>query len=440
MYKPFVFKIPNGNSDFLNKDNEKIIFSNNINQPLFSLGFHSFLHRTKSAMDITNKLESKNFYYVVNPFEHKISDSKEDITNEYLKYFNVNDEPKTLSRAFFKMWEMIVLFDLARNKNFSYAAVAEAPGSFIQAILKFREKFKLEVKNSKFFSVTIHNEKDNFINMSKQFLGYYNKKYPELLNVHKTYTVNSSKKYKSRDNGDVTDIKTISLFKKDITEKGNFVNLVSADGGFKWVDENYQEQEAYILILGEIITALRVQAKEGDFVLKIFETFTHVSIKLIYLISSFYEDCYIYKPYFSRNSNSEKYLICKNFKFNPDSKELNDKITILENILKQANSKLFVNDIFPSFKVPDEYVNIFKYINISIANTQQIIINKIITYIKGNNYFGEQYHNYKDEQLKANKWWIEKFFINELSDKSEFINEQVNFNNSEIKLFLQKIN
>ena len=440
MYKPFVFKIPNGNSDFLNKDNEKIIFSNNINQPLFSLGFHSFLHRTKSAMDITNKLESKNFYYVVNPFEHKISDAKEDITNEYLKYFNVNDEPKTLSRAFFKMWEMIVLFDLARNKNFSYAAVAEAPGSFIQAILKFREKFKLEVKNSKFFSVTIHNEKDNFINMSKQFLGYYNKKYPELLNVHKTYTVNSSKKYKSRDNGDVTDIKTISLFKKDITEKGNFVNLVSADGGFKWVDENYQEQEAYILILGEIITALRVQAKEGDFVLKIFETFTNVSIKLIYLISSFYEDCYIYKPYFSRNSNSEKYLICKNFKFNPDSKELNDKITILENILKQANSKLFVNDIFPSFKVPDEYVNIFKYINISIANTQQIIINKIITYIKGNNYFGEQYHNYKDEQLKANKWWIEKFFINELSDKSEFINEQVNFNNSEIKLFLQKIN
>ena len=440
MYKPFVFKIPNGNSDFLNKNNEKIIFSNNINQPLFSLGFHSFLHRTKSAMEITNKLESKNFYYVVNPFEHKISDSKEDISNEYLKYFNVKDEPKTLSRAFFKMWEMIVLFDLARNKNFSYAAVAEAPGSFIQAILKFREKFKLEVKNSKFFSVTIHNEKDNFINMSKQFLGYYNKKYPELLNVHKTYTVNSSKKYKSRDNGDVTDIKTISLFKKDITEKGNFVNLVSADGGFKWVDENYQEQEAYILILGEIITALRVQAKEGDFVLKIFETFTHVSIKLIYLISSFYEDCYIYKPYFSRNSNSEKYLICKNFKFNPDSKELNDKITILENILKQANSKLFVNDIFPSFKVPDEYVSIFKYINISIANTQQIIINKIITYIKGNNYFGEKYHNYKDEQIKANKWWIENFFINELSDKSEFINEQVNFNNSEIKLFLQKIN
>lgn len=440
MYKPFVFKIPNGSSDFLNNENSKLIFSSSINQPLFSLGFHSFLHRTKSAMDITNKLESKNFYYVVNPFEHNINDSKEDISTNYLKYFSVNDEPKTLSRAFFKMWEMILLFDLARSKNFTYAAVAEAPGSFIQAILKFREKFKLEVKNSKFFSVSIHNEKDNYINMSKQFLGYYNKKYPELLNVHKTYTVNSSKKYKSRDNGDVTDIKTISLFKKDIMEKGNFVNLVTADGGFKWVDENYQEQEAYMLILGEMIAALRVQAKEGDFVLKIFESFTVVTIKLIYLLSSFYEDCYIYKPFFSRNSNSEKYLICKNFKFNPDSKELNDKIQILENILKQADNKLFIHDIFPKLTIPDEYKNIFKYINISIANTQQIIINNIITYIKGNNYFGEEYHNYKDEQIKANKWWIETFFINELSDSSKFINEQISFNNSEIKLFLQKIN
>ena len=203
-------------------------------------------------------------------------------------------------------------------------------------------------------------------------------------------------------------------------EKGNFVNLVTADGGFKWVDENYQEQEAYMLILGEMIAALRVQAKEGDFVLKIFESFTVVTIKLIYLLSSFYEDCYIYKPFYSRNSNSENYLICKNFKFNPDSKEL--------------------NDIFPKLTIPDEYKNIFKYINISIANTQQIIINNIITYIKGNNYFGEEYHNYKDEQIKANKWWIETFFINELSDSSKFINEQISFNNSEIKLFLQKIN
>lgn len=436
MYNPFVFKIPSGKNDFLKNDKNEVAISSTLNQPLFSLGFHSFIHRTKSAMSITNNLESKNFYYVVNPFEHIISDSKDDINTKYKEYFGMkSDEPKTLSRAFFKMWEIIVLFNLADNKNFTYAAIAEAPGSFIQAVIKYREKFKLDVKQDKIFSVTIHNEKDNYINMSKQFLGYYKKKYPDLLNVHKTYTTNSSKKYKNRDNGDITDVKTISLFKKDIMEKGTFVNLVTADGGFKWVDENYQEQEAYALLLGEIIAALRVQAKNGNFVLKLFESFTMVTIKILYLLTSFYEECYLYKPFFSRDSNSEKYFVCKGFKYDPDSKDLQEMITKLESILQKTNTKLFINDIFLDLEIPRDFINLFKYINIEIVNTQQVMINKIITYIKGNNYFGEQYHEYKDQQIEANKWWVDKFFTDELKDHSALINDRIKYNESELKIF-----
>lgn len=438
MYKPFVFKIPNGKNDFVTSENSNITFSSSINQPLFSLGFHSFIHRTKSAMSITNNLESKNFYYIVNPFEQSIAGSNEDIETAYKEYFGKN-ELGTLSRAFFKMWEIVVLFKLADNKNFNYAAVAEAPGSFIQAVIKYREKFNLDIKKDKIFSVTIHSEKNNYINMNKQFLGHYKKKYPELLNVHKTYTLNSSKKYKSRDNGDVTDLKTINLFKKEIIEKGNYVDLVTADGGFKWTDENYQEQEAYILILGEIITALNVQAKNGSFVIKIFESFTMITIKLLYLISSFYEECYVYKPFFSRSSNSEKYLICKGFKYDPNSKDLQTIIKNLESILSKDNSNLFVNDIFTNLEVPEEFTNIIKYINIEIVNRQQVIINKIITYIKGNNYFGEEFHNYKDEQIKANIWWRENFFVSQQKSYEEFLNERISFNNSEINLFLKNI-
>lgn len=438
MYKPFVFKIPNGNNDFLTSDNSDITFSSSINQPLFSLGFHSFIHRTKSAMSITNNLESKNFYYIVNPFEHLITDSKEDINTAFKEYFGKN-ELDTLSRAFFKMWEIVSIFNIADNKNFSYAAVAEAPGSFIQAVIKYREKFKLDIKNDKIFSVTIHPEKNNYINMNKQFIGHYNNKYPDLLNIHKTYTLNSSKKYKARDNGDITDVKTISLFKKEVIEKGNYANLVTADGGFKWIDENYQEQEAYLLILGEMTTALQVQAKNGSFVIKIFESFTMVTIKLLYLISSFYEECYIYKPYFSRGSNSEKYLICKGFKYDPSSKDLEKMINNLQSILSKESSNLFVNDIFTNLKVPDEFINVIRYINIEIVNTQQVMINKIITYIKGNNYFGEEYHNYKDGQINANKWWKENFFVSEQRNYEEFLNERINFNDSEMKLFNKNI-
>ena len=81
--------------------------------------------------------------------------------------------------------------------------------------------------------------------------------------------------------------------------------MVTADGGFDWDDENFQEQEAYQLILGESIAALRVQNKKGSFILKLFETFTVASLKIIYLVSSFYEESYICKPLFSRSATTE---------------------------------------------------------------------------------------------------------------------------------------
>ena len=58
-YKPFIFKLNNIDVSKI-FDNNDVIKSSNINQPLFSLGFHSFIHRTKSAMSITEKIETKN--------------------------------------------------------------------------------------------------------------------------------------------------------------------------------------------------------------------------------------------------------------------------------------------------------------------------------------------------------------------------------------------
>ena len=74
-----------------------------------------------------------------------------------------------------------------------------------------------------------------------------------MIKIHKTYPIEVASKYKSRDNGDITQVKTISLFKRDINKTKKFADIVSADGGFEWNDENYQEQEAYQLILGETL-------------------------------------------------------------------------------------------------------------------------------------------------------------------------------------------
>ena len=92
-------------------------------------------------MSIVDKLPTKEpIYYVVNKFEHFIKGYDDNLNNQTLKYFKMKkSDPKILSRAFYKMLEMLFLFDLADQSNLTYAALAEGPGSFLQAVLMYRK-------------------------------------------------------------------------------------------------------------------------------------------------------------------------------------------------------------------------------------------------------------------------------------------------------------
>jgi hypothetical protein len=415
MYNPFIFSLESGNSEILERsDTNNIITSSTINIPLFSLGVHTYFHRTKNSMSITNNLQTKNkFYYVVNPFEEEIANYEDSINVLTKHYLNIKDDkPQILSTSFYKMWEMLYLFNLVDKKELTYAALAEGPGPFIQAVILFREKLGGGISNDKIFGVTIHSEKGKYLEMGKQFLGFYNDTVPGLINIHNTIDPNKSKKYKAKSTGDITDIKTISLFKKDIEKSKQYADLVTADGEFEWDDNNFQEQEGYKLILGEIVAALNVQAKDGHFVLKIFESFTIPTIKLLYILSSFYNETYIYKPFFSRPFESERYVVCKGFKYDhkKDSTLLDKRIKSLQNVLEEMNTLNYVDDIYPDLQIPKTFIDKIKFINIKIANPQQIMINEIIKYIKENNYFGDKYHLFREKQINATKWWVNIFY------------------------------
>ncbi len=437
-YTPFIFKLKKDDNINNAFTDNKIIITSNILQPFFSLGFHSFIHRTKNAMSITNKLETKNkFYYIVNPFEQSINDYQDDIEHYADIFLN---KPNILSRAFYKMWEILYTFDIASKDKMIMAGIAEGPGSFIQAFVEFREKYFNNLNNSdKIYGLTINT--NDGININRNMVDSINKRYNNMIDIIdqkstsglRTGSENSKSKKKVNEiDGDVTNIKTIKYLKDYM--QNNKADLVTADGGFEWKNENYQEQEAYILILGEIISALTIQANGGTFVLKVFETFTPITIKLIYILASFYEDIYVYKPFFSRATNSEKYIICKGFK-GAD----NDKIKFLEDTLTKCKTDKFINEIFTNYTINDENLNMFKYINIEIANTQQIMINNLVVYIKSNNYFGDAYHNYREQQIKANKWWINTFFTDKLNEKNTLVKETCKYNDSEINLFMKKL-
>jgi hypothetical protein len=340
--------------------------------------------------------------------------------------------------------------------------MANTPESFIQAIIHYRQKFKDGITNDKIYSVSIHPDKEKYAEMNNQFLGFYNKQYKNVFSIVDHRGVKKIRKTKAQSGGKIKEdsedtedtegkeppksksksktikeggssstsvtnkniiqLDTIKLFKKDIEKSKKYLDLITSDGKIKTDDINTLEQDSYQLILSEIIAALKVQAVNGSFVLKVFETFTIPSLKLIYLLSSFYKNTYIYKPFYSRPYNSEKYIICKDFQLDQvkDAEQLKIKIKTLETVLADMDTNKFVYDIFPTLKLPDEYLYKMKLINIKIANTQQIMINEIVKYIKENNYFGEKYHIQRETQIEATKWWSSYFFPpNNLYEKSK---------------------
>lgn len=409
MNNPIVYQLPSIESKTnILSTNADIKVSKTINYPKFQYGFNHFIYSTKDKMEVT--IGKKKFYYVVNPYEHTIDKYESSLDNVTQKYFELKNKPDILSRAFYKLWEIIFMFNLIPDdqKNFTSAHLAEGPGSFIQAVIYYREKFcKPELtKGDKLFGITLHKESKNVPEMERNFIKSFDKKF----NLHRTVDINTAKNNKY-DNGDITDVKTINNFYNTVKSSGKLADLVTADGGFVWKNENFQEQEAYVLLFGEIIGGLRVQAEGGNFIIKFFESYTNVTIKFLNILQIFYDNVFIVKPLTSRTSNSEKYIVCSKLLKIPD---FDKKIKILENLLekmKQEKAKgYYIIDIFPDYKIPSELEKVVLHSNMDITNNQMIMINQIVDYINGGNYYGEKYNAYREKQIEATENWIKTFY------------------------------
>ena len=131
-----------------------------------------------------------------------------------------------------------------------------------------------------------------------------------------------------------------------------------------------------------------------------------------------YDDVIICKPLTSRPSNSERYIVCKNFKLNEkDKKPILEKLEkLMEKIKNTYNKNNYIIDIFSDYNIPEDLHKQIVNSNIILSNKQYKEINKIIEYKNSGNYFGEKYHKYKNEQIKANKWWIDTYYPKKITD------------------------
>ena len=307
----------------------------------------------------------------------------------------------------------------SNEKNFVSAHLAEGPGSFIQATMFYRDKFAKSglSKNDKYHAVTLHGEgiRQHVPKLEDNFVKYYEKEKPVRFIMQKTYSkTQGGGSDPNKCNGDLTDIKTRVLFGGNFKQKK--ADFITADGGFDWKNENIQEQEAFKLILAQIVMALEIQEVKGHFVCKFYETFTNVSSKFISILLSFYNKVYIVKPLMSRASNSEKYAVCMDFKAIKDADRAK-RIAKLNNIIESMNkNNTNIVDLFPDYTLDNSLITTLIKMNTDIANKQFEVINKMISFIEKQNYRGDEYTESRELQIKASDFWIQTF----LPDEKEF--------------------
>jgi len=417
---PLCFEIYKSSGKSIFTTNGDVAFSTNIDFPRFEYGFHHFIHQGKNYLgEQIKSLEGKKpVWRVLSRYETKIDNYDQSISDVSVNYFDMKKKPEIMSRAFYKLWEILMLYDLIdlTNSKFVSAHIAEGPGSFIQATIMYRDMFGKTSKNDKYYGITLHPEGKTYVpEMGKKFTEYYEKESPKRLFLHKTYTKQEAGGDNEKDNGDVTDPKTIRLFGGEVGTKCDFI---TADGGFENENENLQEQESFRLIISEITNAVKLQKKNGHFVCKFFETFTNTSMKIISLLTELYETIYFVKPLMSRISNSEKYAVCMNFKYNDTNKEYKDIVKKLEDIhsTMHKNTKDFVVGIFSKYIVPNNILYNVTSMNILMSNLQLKNLNAIVAFIRKQIFIGEEYNNGHADQIEGTKYWLETFYPKDLAD------------------------
>ena len=297
----------------------------------------------------------------------KYWDSTKKYTNPY-EFIHTNvpntnisiSENKPISRAFFKLIEIYNTFDIIDNKKpiINTFHLAEGPGGFIEATSFLRNN-----PNDQYIGITLIDKNNRSIpGWKKASIFLQNNK-----NVKIEHGITND--------GNLFSYKNLQYCKN---KYGNSMDIITADGGFDFsIDFNKQETLAIRLILTQVLYAITLQSRNGTFILKMFDLFYKPSVEIIYLLSCLYNKVFIIKPNTSRYANSEKYIVCLNFKYNNTNHIYNKILNILKCLDKIDFEQYDILSIL-NLPIQNYFLNNIREIN-SILGTQQVenILNTI---------------------------------------------------------------
>jgi len=301
---------------------------------------------------------------------------------------------KPLSRSYFKLCEIITDFDLlSSKKNLNVLCLAEGPGGFMESVVNFRNN-----SNDNIYGITLKS-------FNKDIPGWKKaKQFITSNNIQITYGVDGT--------GNLYNIDNIKYLKSFI--KGE-LDFITADGGFDFsIDFNSQEELSYRIIFSEIVSALYLLKKGGDFVCKLFDIHSLITVKFIFILTNHFDNVFITKPFTSRSANSEKYLVCKGFT-GIDSNYIELLFLYIQNWDVMKNSLLSFID------VPEHFIRRL-YIYNNITTLHQIKnINYTLDLIDNNIQNKKEIIEYQTSKAID---WCNRYNVR-INNKSKFMNLNV---------------
>ena len=307
----------------------------------------NYIHTIKKEID-TCLLEWEKNKRRLNPYEY--------INTSFDVYSPCVCTYKPISRAFFKLLEIMNTHTFHFPNVLKSFHLAEGPGGFIEAIQYLRKN-----NSDTYYGMTLIDQKKD--------VPLWNKCEKSIMRHSNNIVIESGD-----GTGDLYHLENLLYVKRHYEQTMDFI---TADGGFDYsVDFNNQEESSLHLIFSEICFATMMQKKGGSFILKVFDTFSSSTIEMIYFLTYLYEEVTIMKPMTSRPANSERYVICSNFK---QVSNLEDIKTRLCDLYEEIQKTPFVS--FLDLEIPNLFLNKIREINSIFGQSQVSTISAVLTYI-----------------------------------------------------------
>lgn len=184
---------------------------------------------------------------------------------------------------------------------------------------------------------------------------------------------------------------------------------------------NYCNLNNYVLkLIDTLLLILHRQTNNGITIIKFGFTFHKPVVDILYLLTSLFQKVYIVKPHTSNIMSYEKFIVCKNFILNENTKQIYNLYVAKLIEFKDLYSKSFSQNIKHIIEkdIPYFYINKIDDINNIIGQQQLETIDQAINIYKNKN---------KDDKLESLKKiniqkcvnWCEKMKIpfNKITEK-----------------------